>query len=90
MQPGDPPLRSFWESSHFRPAVGDRIAARMLPELGGVADPTFGARLDGASIDQALEDDRRAFEEWRRENRRSLEEIGSILSQIRPVPAAVR
>jgi hypothetical protein len=48
--PGDAhtPTRWFWETDHFKPALGTMMAARML---GGDAPDDFGTQLDGATLE---------------------------------------
>lgn len=63
------PLREvmdhYWDSSHYRKAVGDRVLARLFEQPG--ATPDFGVRLDGAdpaAIEAHLAQVRRDRQAW--------------------------
>lgn len=88
-RPGDPPVRHFWEDSHFRPAVGDAMAARMLPELPLPVDPSFGVFLRSDGVGDALARDAAAFDAWRRTHPRLEEDLVAILARP-PEPAKRR
>ena len=50
-------LTWFWDKSHYKPATGDMVVARMLNLDGNVARPPedFGVQLSGATVDVALQ-----------------------------------
>lgn len=80
-RPGDAPVRHFWEGSHFRPAIGDKIVARMLPELPHAADPSFGVVLTPGSVGEALDRDAAALAAWRRTHPQMAQDLAAILAR---------
>jgi hypothetical protein len=72
VRPGDPPMRHFWESSHFRPTVGDQLIGRMLPTGVPDAHPNFGVRLTGANVDHEIQRDAAALAAWQNHHRELL------------------
>lgn len=88
-RPGDPPVRRFWEGSHFRPEVGDHMVARMLPELPYPADPSFGVPLGAEDVGAALASDAAAFGAWRRAHPHVGDDLAALL-QRPPEPLSKR
>lgn len=87
-RPGDAPVRHFWEGSHFRPSVGEAMAARMLPELHAPVDPSFGVVLTPDNVGEALDRDAAALAAWRRTHPQMEEDLAALLA--RPAEAAAK
>jgi hypothetical protein len=68
------PMRWYYESSHFTPALGNRV----LDRIGGGADHGFGIELNAKNIEQHLSDMRSARTEWRRANAVDAKEIEEL------------
>ncbi len=79
--PGEPqPLaRYFFESSHFTPALGDRILDGVL--AGRPAEGDFGIELTPENLDQVLARQRAAIGAWIAANPDRLSEIADLLAR---------
>lgn len=66
--PGDRgiPMQWYWESSHYKRALGDAIIARLFGDVG--ADDTFGTLLTEANVEAHLQRQRAAQQHYAREN----------------------
>ena len=72
-------MRDFWDVGHYRQEMGDVVLDRVL----GDAPPTgFGARINGASIDDHLVSIRESRELYRIEYAEEVAELDAALSNI--------
>ena len=72
-------MRWYYESSHYRPALGNLMIARIFGEENELLreNPDFGVRLGRASIDEHLRDIRQRRVAWVTENPVIYQEIQS-------------
>lgn len=70
------PMRWFFESSHFRPALGEKVLARILINEPDSELP--GTRLISASLAQHLEDIRARRRLYARSNPSEIEWVGEV------------
>lgn len=60
-------MQNYWDISHFRASVGDRMMARMTH--GDDGEPGFGTRVRATNVDAHLMRQRRALAAWREQRR---------------------
>ena len=77
-------MRYYWDSSHFKEGVGDRVLDRVLARPDGPAPADgFGLRLTPGNIDQALAQLRAARDAYRAAHRRELAALRAMVAEVR-------
>lgn len=69
----------FFEVLHFRPSVGDMIAARLLDRPWPAKIPPFGAPLQETIADARLAADRAAVVKWEKDNPALTDQIRALI-----------
>jgi hypothetical protein len=75
-------MEFYWDSSHFKENVGDRILHRLFgPPVGAGGAPAddFGVRLTPGNIDQVLADTRQQQDVYRRRFPADIEALHAIV-----------
>ncbi|HEY8565109.1 MAG TPA: hypothetical protein VIL65_06380 [Beijerinckiaceae bacterium] len=80
----DPPTRFFVEASHFDPALGEIVLARMGGEE---AAQGFGARLAPDTVEPHLAGSRAAYEAWRQARAEEVALIARLVEEDPRTPA---
>lgn len=82
---GGPLQRSpyFFEVLHFRPSVGDMIAARLLGRPWPAAAPPFGEPLGDTVAEGRLVEDEAAVASWERDNPEIVATISDVIGAVR-------
>lgn len=71
------PLDNYWDNSHFRHALGDRILDRMFDRP--QADPRFGVLLTTANVETVIADRLQDRARWRAAHAQDVQEIRSVV-----------
>jgi hypothetical protein len=76
-------MRWYWESSHYRQELGERVLDRVLGQRGPAREPAtdFGVILTGSQVDAHLAHVRKAHLRWRATHREDTEEIAQLVRE---------
>jgi hypothetical protein len=80
-------LRWFWEPSHYRQALGDKLLSAMLAAScpGGTAELALGAALTPANIERHLATLRSRRDRFIAANRSRADMLTALIDAVRPV-----
>jgi hypothetical protein len=62
---GEAEMKNYWEASHYRAVVGQKILAKMIPLAGAALPADFGTELDHSNIETHLLQMRQEREHYR-------------------------
>lgn len=88
---GDPSarMRGYWETTHYKVSVGDRVLAEMLG-CGAVPGSAFGVALSEDNVEAHLARLRRDGERYRAEHTEELRDLADAVAAARAAPRGDR
>lgn len=83
--PGGPPLTWFWESQHFKPALGEEIIAALTGAKTG-----YGRVLTGADVEAAIAAHNANLDLFIKDHPADVARVREVLAELAPRKAAAR